>query len=47
MDRADPDLSRLLNAMADDAGLNHLSRRRFLKAALALGGTALSGSATM
>ena len=47
MDRADPDLSRLLNAMADDAGLNHLSRRRFLKAALALGGTALSGSALL
>ena len=47
MGGADPDLSRLLNAMADDAGLSDLSRRRFLKAALALGGTALSGSALL
>src|SRR5579864_2468586 len=44
---ADPDLSRLLNAMADDAGLNDLSRRRFLKAAVALGGTALGGGALL
>jgi len=47
MGGADPDLSRLLNAMADDAGLNDVSRRRFLKAAVALGGTALGGSALL
>jgi len=47
MGGADRDLSRLLNAMADDAGLNDVSRRRFLKAALALGGTALGGSALL
>jgi len=47
MGGADPDLSRMLNAMADEAGLNDLSRRRFLKAAVALGGTALGGSALL
>jgi len=47
MGGADPDLSRLLNAMADDAGLNDVSRRRFLKAAVALGGTAIGGSALL
>ncbi|MGZ6379107.1 MAG: ABC transporter substrate-binding protein, partial [Candidatus Limnocylindrales bacterium] len=41
----DPDLTRLLRAVADDAKLNPVSRRRFLKAAGALGGVALSGSA--
>ena len=41
----DPDLSRLLRAVAADGTLGALSRRRFLKAAGALGGVALSGSA--
>lgn len=41
----DPDVSRLLRAVAEDAKLGALSRRRFLKAAGALGGVALSGSA--
>src|SRR5260370_3809173 len=41
----DPDVSRLLRAIAADAQLGALSRRRFLKAAGALGGVALSGGA--
>src|SRR4029077_14260858 len=45
--REDPDVSRLLSAMATnatDARLGALSRRRFLQAAGALGGVALGGS---
>ena len=44
---ADPDLTRLVVGMADDARLTGVSRRRFLKAALALSGTALSGGALL
>src|SRR6266550_7832984 len=44
---ADPDLTRLVVGMADDAKLTGVSRRRFLKAALALSGTALSGGALL
>jgi peptide/nickel transport system substrate-binding protein len=47
MSAADPDLTRLVVAMADDARLTGVSRRRFLTAALALGGTALSGGALL
>src|ERR1051325_6418968 len=44
---ADPDVTRLAVAMADDARLTGVTRRRFLKAALALSGTAVSGGALM
>src|SRR6266576_3327845 len=44
---ADPDLTRHVVGMADDARLTGVSRRRFLKAALALSGTALSGGALL
>src|SRR5437764_13041917 len=41
---ADPDLGRRLTAIADDAKLTGLSRRRFLQAAGAVGVSALSAS---
>src|ERR1044072_6718858 len=42
-----PDVPRLAVAMADDARLTGVTRRRFLKAALAPSGTPVSGGALM